>query len=189
MSNYYDQSSLNKSRKDKFTLVMSLPEALIPFNKKFQRNNADVDLNTIQFSIYGTVVPKNSIPAEDVRYAGGNIFVSSHSKPSYDPVSVNFTIDNEFKNYWVIHKWLDLMRNEKSGIYEHPETINDKGLGQYSTDFYIIGRDEFNKEVIQWVYKSAFPISLGQIDYNYRESEEIETNFEFVFRRMETILL
>ena len=155
MSNYYDQASLNKAKKDKFTLILSLPEALIPFNKKFTRNNSNIDLNTLQFSIYGTVVPKKSIPAEDVRYAGGNIFVSSHSKPSYEPISVNFTIDNQFNNYWVIYKWLDLLRNEKSGVYENPETAFDKGLGQYTSDFYIIGRDDFNKEVIQWVYKSC----------------------------------
>lgn len=189
MGTYYDQSSLNKSRSDKFTLFLNLPEALRNYNKQFQRNNSTVDLNTIQFSIYGIVVPKNNIPAEDVRYAGGNIYVSSHNKPSYEPVSVKFTIDNQFNNYWVIHKWLDLLRNEKSGIFEYPEKEYDRGVGQYTTDLSIVARDEFNKEVIQWIYKSAFPISLGEIDYDHRKPDEIETSFEFVFRKIETNLL
>jgi hypothetical protein len=189
MSNHFDQSILNKSRKDKFTLVISLPKSLIPYNKKQSRLNANVNLDTLQFSIYGTVVPKNSIPEEDARYAGGNVYVSSHNKPSYDPVTINFTIDNEFNNYWVIHKWLDLLRNEKSSIYEEEITPKDAGLGQYSTDFVVIAKDEYHNDVIQWTYKNAFPISLGEIVYSHRDGAEIETSFEFVFMRMETKLL
>jgi hypothetical protein len=187
--NYYDQSTLNKSKKDKFSLILELPPALKKINRKKTRENSSVDLDTLQFSIYGTVVPKNQIPAEDVRYASGNIYVSSHTKPSYESLEVNFTIDNEFNNYWVIHKWLDLLRSEKSGYYEYPEEFKNVGLGQYSTNFTVIGRDEFNKEIIKWIYKSAFPIGLGEIAYSHRDSDDIETSFEFVFREIETILL
>ncbi len=189
MANHFDQSLLNKSRKDKFTLTVVLPKALLPYNRKQNRVNSNVDLDTLQFSIYGTVVPKNIIPSEEIRYAGSTVYVSSHNKPSYDPVSINFTIDNLFNNYWVIHKWLDLMRNEKSGIYEEELTEKDHGLGQYSTDFIITGRDEYHNDVIQWIYKSAFPTTLGEINYNHRDAGEIESSFEFVFRRIETKLL
>lgn len=188
--NHYDQAFLNKSRKDKFTLTLALPKELIPHNKRFDRNSNNVNLDSIQFSIYGVVVPKNIIPQEDARYAGGNVYVSSHNKPSYDPVSVNFTIDNEFNNYWVIHKWLDLLRNEKTGIYDGELVYNkDMGLGKYSTDFVLTAKDEFHNDIIQWTYKTAFPISLGEIIYNHRDGSEIETSFEFVFRKIETNLL
>lgn len=188
--NHYDQSILNKSRKDKFVLTLVLPKELIPYNKRLDRNNTNLNLDTLQFSIYGVVVPKNNIPAEEVRYTGSTVFVSSHNKPSYDPVSVNFTIDNEFNNYWVIHKWLDLLRNEKTGIYDGTEIYNkDMGLGRYSSDIILTAKDEFHNDIIQWTYKSAFPITLGEITYNYRDGSEVETNFEFVFRRIETNLL
>jgi hypothetical protein len=188
--NHYDQAILNKSRKDKFILTLSLPRELIPHNKRVDRSNNNLSLDLLQFSIYGVVVPKNVIPQEDARYSGGNVYVSSHSKPSYEPVSVNFTIDNEFNNYWVIHKWLDLLRNEKTGIYDG-ELVYDKdmGLGKYSTDFILTAKDEFHNDIIQWTYKSAFPVGLGDIIYSYRDGAEIETSFEFVFRRVETNLL
>jgi hypothetical protein len=188
--NHYDQSILNKSRKDKFILTLNLPKELIPHNKKVDRSNNNLSLDMLQFSIYGVVVPKNIIPQEDARYSGGNVYVSSHSKPSYDPVSVNFTIDNEFNNYWVIHKWLDLLRNEKTGIYDGIEIYNkDMGLGRYSTDFIVTAKDEFHNDIIQWTYKTAFPVGLGDIIYSYRDGAEIETSFDFVFRRVETNLL
>jgi hypothetical protein len=188
--NHYDQSILNKSRKDKFSLTIVLPKELIPHNKRLDRSNSNLSLDTLQFSIYGVVVPKNNIPQEDVRYSGGNIYVSSHSKPSYEPVSINFTIDNEFNNYWVIHKWLDLLRNEKTGIYDG-SLVYDKnmGLANYTSDFIITAKDEFHNDIIKWTYKSAFPVGLGDISYSYRDSGEIETTLEFVFRRIETNLL
>ena len=189
MANYYDQSTLNKSKKDKFSLIINLPEPLKKINKQLSRNNENIDLNTLQFSIYGTVVPKNIIPAEDARYAGGNVYVSSHNKPSYDPITINFTIDNQFNNYWVIHKWLDLLRTQKNGYYENLEEAKNIGLEQYSSNFTVIGRNEFNDEVIKWIYKSAFPIGLGEISYSHRDSDEIESSLEFVFREIETILL
>jgi len=92
VGNHYDQTLLNKSRKDKFSLTVFLPEELRKINRKLQRANAHVDIDTLQFSVYGTVVPKNIIPAEEARYAGSTVYVSSHNKPTYEPVSVNFTI-------------------------------------------------------------------------------------------------
>jgi hypothetical protein len=189
MGNHFDQSLLNKQRKDKFVLTIDLPPALKSINSSQVRKNSNVNLDTLQMSIYGTIVPKNNIPQEEVRYAGSTVYVSSHNKPSYDPVSVNFTVDNEFKNYWVIHKWMELLRTERGGYYEYPEDVNNAGLGQYSSDFMVTAKDEYHNDVIQWVYKSAFPVGLGEINWNYRDGGELETTFEFAFRRIETILL
>jgi len=186
---YYDQTPLNKARSDKFSLRFNIPLALIDKNKRFQRNNSTFDLTTFQFSVFGTVVPKIQVPAIDAKYSGSNIYVSSHAKPSYEPVTVKFTIDNMFNNYWVIFSWLDLLRNQDTDIYSGKLTNSDKGLGQYSTDFEIVGKDEFNKDVIKWVYKTAFPTDLGEISYNYRTPNELETEMTFVFRTLETILL
>jgi hypothetical protein len=188
-TNHYDQSLLNKSKKDKFILTISLPPDLRDYNKKLERANKFFDLDSLQFSVYGSVVPENTVPAEGIRYAGSTVFVSSHNKPTYDPITVNFTIDNEFKNYWVIQKWLNLMRDEETGIFSGTTLPKDNGLGRYSSDFILTAKDEFHNDVIQWTFKSAFPISLGEINYNYRDGAEIETTFKFVFRRIETILL
>jgi hypothetical protein len=187
--NHFDQALLNKQRKDKFIMTLALPPALKNINSTQVRKNSTVNLDTLQMSVYGTIVPPNRIPQEEVRYAGGTVHVSSHNKPTYDPVSVNFTIDNEFKNYWVIHKWLELLRTERGGYYEYPEEEKNVGLGQYSSDFLLTAKDEYHNDVIQWIYKSAFPVSLGEINWNYRDGSELDTTFEFAFRRIETILL
>lgn len=189
MGNTYDQTLLNKVSNDKFILTLNLPEKIIPKNKKALRNNATFQFDKLQMSVYGTVVPSNSIPQKEVRYAGSNVHISSHNKPTYDPVTVNFTIDNEFNNYWVINSWLNWIRNEKTGVFSGDVERNDHGPKQYSANFILTALDEYNNEIIQWVYKQAFPIELGEINYNNRESDQIDTYFKFAFASVETILL
>jgi hypothetical protein len=48
---------------------------------------------------------------------------------------------------------------------------------------------EFDNEKIQFVYTKAFPTDLGGINFNYRESNEIESSFTFVYSQLHTYLL
>jgi len=188
-NNFFQQSLLNKSRSDKFILSLTIPTELKRINSKDEYSNKKINFDTLQFSIYGAVVPAEVIPQVEVRYGGANIYVSSHNKPSYEPITVNFAIDNEFKNYWVIHKWLQILRHEKDAIYSGELVDKDVGLGRYSSDFRLVALDEYEKPVIEWIYKNAFPISLGELTYNYRDSKELDTSFQFVFSRIETNLI
>ena len=188
MSNYYQQSLLNKSRVDKFILTINLPKALRNINSPIRSNNS-VNLDSLQFSLFNCTIPAETVPQVDVRYGGGNVYLSSHNKPSYEPMTINFTIDNEFKNYWVIHKWIQVTRNESSGLYSGEMTPKDAGLGQYTTDFVMTALDEFEQPIIEWVFKNGFPIALGELAYNHREAKELETNFQYVYDRIETNLV
>lgn len=189
----YQQSMLNKSRVDKFVLVINLPKPIREINKKGVRNNININLDTLQFSVYGTIVPKIQVPAIEARYMGSSVHLTSFSRPEYAPISINFTIDNYFNNYWVIFSWLNILRDQKEGtlgIVDSKDILNKNfGLDDYSTTFTVYGKDEFNKNVIQWDYTKAFPVSLGEINYNYRNATEIESTFEFAFHEIVTTLL
>lgn len=186
---YYNQALLNKSRSDRFILTLTLPLELRDINSRDTRSNHKVNFENLQFSVYGSVVPAEIIPQVSLSYSGGPMNISSHAKPVYDPVTVNFTIDNEFKNYWIIHKWLQVLRNDETTIYDGEYTMKDKGLGRYSTDFKLIGLNDFDKPMIEWTYKNAFPISLGELTYNHRDAKELDTSFQFVFSHMEVNLI
>lgn len=193
MTDPITQSQLNKSRLDKFLLVIDLPPILRGSNNNNPnvRANNLVSQNSLQFSIYGSVIPKISVPGLEAGYAGGTYKVSSNSRPPYDDVTVNFTIDNKFNNYWVIYKWLDVLGNAKNVIYNEsdilpPQSNNTKlptplQPQSYQTNFTIYAKDEFDQNVIKFTYTKAFPVALGNIDYNYRVADEIETSFTFAF--------
>jgi hypothetical protein len=182
------QTVLNKTRKDKFLLTFSLPNAL----KKIQSTTRDskyINQDTMQFSIFGTIVPKVEKPSVEIRYAGNTLFNSAHSINPFPPVDVKFTIDNRYNNYWVIYQWLNLLQDEKTGIYDQRNLSDPDNFQDYQTEFIITALDEYDNKVATFTYTKAFPVALGQLDYDYRNGEEMECNFSFVFSQMRINLI
>lgn len=200
-----NQSQLNKSRLDKFLMVINLPDSLKGINTTDLSTRADkkVNENSLQFSVYGAVIPSVTVPEITEQYAGQSFKISSHTRPAYNNVTVNFTIDNKFNNYWVLYKWLDLLNNDKGSVFDIddlsktpklPAVSKNKERSSnppdlYMADMTLYAKDEFDKNVVKFLYKNAFPVSLGQINYNYRTEGEIETTFEFAFSQLLVELL
>ena len=189
MDNHYQQSILNKSRVDKFKLVFQVPNALKKINQSSGRSNSSIIQDTMQFSIYGVVVPTITVPALEIRYSGSTLYNSTHSKNPYPPVTVNFTIDNEYNNYWVLYKWINLLHDEYEGVFDADNLINNDIFKDYQTDITVYGLDEFDNERIKFTYTKSFPTDLGGITFNYRESGEIESSFTFVYSQILADLL
>ena len=183
----YNQSPFNKTRKDKFLMVLNIPSPLKKIASKFDRNNVNILPDTLQFSVFGTVVPEITIPAVENRYAGQTQYVTSHSRVPYPPVTVNFTVDNRFNNYWVIYTWLNLLNDSRQGIFDADMLADPTGsvvngptrgtYNQYKTAVSVFGLDEYNKRVIEFKYTEAFPTNLGNISYSYRDADELESSF------------
>ena len=180
----YQQAALNKTLIDKFRLIFTLPPALVKINKKLGITNKEIDQDTIQFSIYGSVIPEVKVPATEIRYAGSTLFNSSHSKDSYPPNNVKFNIDNEFKNYWVIYTWLNLLHDEAKGVFNSRNLAETDTYLEYMSNMTIQGLDEYNTVKISWVFTKSFPVVLGGINYNYQEDGEIPCSFSFVYSQM-----
>lgn len=182
------QTVLNKSRKDKFLLTFTLPNAL----KKLQSNTRDnfhLDIDTMQFSIYGTIVPKIEKPAVEIRYSGNTLFNSAHSINPFPPVNINFTVDNRYNNYWVIYQWLNLLQDEKTGIFDQKNLISNDEFDKYQTEFIITALDEYNNKIANFTYTKAFPVSLGTLAFDYRSDGEMECSFDFVYSQLYINLL
>ena len=186
-TNSMQQAILNKSRADKFLLIFDIPPILKEFNKKFNQDNLSIISDSVQFSIFGTAVPEITVPAVETRYAGNTLYVSSHGKNPYPPVSVKFNIDNEYKNYWVIYQWLNLLHDQNEGRYNARElNEHDPDFQDYQTDLTIYGKDEFNNNRIKFTYTKAFPTTVDAIDYNYQTPNEIASGFSFVYSQLHT---
>lgn len=198
-TNKNKQSLLNKNRLDKFILVFQLPKALRKINKHSDRSSFNVNEDSFQISVYGAVVPELTVAAIQIPYAGSNLYNSSHAREPYPPVTVKFTIDNEYNNYWTIYKWLDLMHDEKTGLFDNDDlaerNLTDGTIpgpfkfSDYQTDMTLYGLDEYNNKRVEFTYKNAFPITVGSVEYNYRETDQIESSMTFVYSQIHTKLL
>lgn len=183
------QSVLNRPGKDKFILVLDLPYIL----KKQSAADPLIDIKPLQIGVYGTVVPTIQVPSVEARYAGQSYNVTSYSRPNYSPLNVNFVVDNKFKNYWLLWKWLTLLNDPKKSGYAGTKTgretmvdrANKGDLTEYQTNITVMGLNEYNEKVIEFIYYSAFITSLGGINYSYRDSEILETTAEFQFSQFD----
>lgn len=193
MSDKIQQSIYNKARKDKFLFVLTLPDAMkdISYTSPQSRRDENVLPRTLQFSVYGAVVPTVTVDSGEIRYSGQAVKFSAHSRPAYPNVTVNFTVDNRFNNYWVIWKWLDIMNDDSNAIFYADKDLSpsDSMFKQYQGTASLYTMDEYNKKTVQFDYFGVLPVSLGQIDYNYRTTDTIDTTFEFSFSKLTPILL
>jgi hypothetical protein len=200
MAETIKQSVLNKSRKDKFILSLSTPEALKGSYTKLDRRTHHKSIqkvipDSLQFSVFGCVVPQISVPSTNLPYAGQALKISTHARPEYGDISVSFNIDNQFNNYWYIWRWLDILNDSKYSEYDYQNQSEftdkqpDELLDDYQANFTIFGLNEFNKKTVEFTYTKAFPISLAEISYNYRDPNEIECEFSFSFSQMIVNLL
>jgi len=194
-----NQAPLNKNRQDKFILVLNLPEGIKNIVDNIVRNTNKIDANSLEISIAGAVTPTISVPEKTVPYGAQTIKVSTHARPAYESLNIKFKIDNEFKNYWAIYKWLDIINDVKTGNFNEDDIIKYKSPQQlmgssqqlpvYSSTLTVYGLDEYENRKIQWDYIGAFPTKLTEIQWNYAESAEITSSVTFEFTRLEAKLI
>lgn len=194
----YEQAPLNVQRADKFLLVLTPPKIFRDYDihKIFPE--------TIQYSVYGAVIPEISVPAITVGFANQSLKVSSYTRPPYADITVNFTVDNRFKNYYFIYKWLDLLNDDKYSIFAKSDiggmdqvvrSMDRSGYqgnsesDLYQTNFTLFSLDEYNNKVAEFTYTKAFPVQLGSLNANYREGSQYDTSFTFAFTQFHMKLL
>lgn len=189
MSDIYDviQSPLNKTLEDKFLFVMNLPECLKNAQSKYVKelSTAGIGKNAISWSLTNVEIPRNSIKAQSIPYGGGHHYVSSHTKTPYDPLKIEFKIDNKYANYFTIYEWMNLIYHEKEGRFNADNLAGNKiGSQTYATMISIVGTDEYDKPIIQWSFTHAFPTELPSIKLDYQNTGEIKCSCTFVFSQM-----
>lgn len=182
-------SPLNRASKDKFILILTVPQLL----RRFSKQDPNLDIDTLQISIHGSVVPQITVPAIQAPIMGQVTNYSSHSRPNYSPLQVNFLVDNNYFNYYILWKWLDLLNSADTSIYKgteerdrtKPYNLESGGLNnEYQTDFSVVGYNEYNEESIEFYYHRAFITSLGAINYSYRDADLLESTVEFQFSQL-----
>jgi hypothetical protein len=192
------QAPLNRSRNDKFIMVLDLPKALKSKYDPVVGLNYDID--PIQISIFGAPISPINVPAVDVSFGGQVYKTSSMTRQAYDPLNVKFLIDNGYKNYWTLWNWINLFNDAKSSsslITTNPEgtpsnhniTRMSHPMSDYTSTFTIYGLDEFNNKIISFEHVNAFPTSLSEISFSNQDPSEMSSTVTFVFNQLHVNLI
>jgi hypothetical protein len=190
-----NQSILNRSRNDKFKLVMDLPIALKRKQDLVMQSNYNAD--QVQFTTFGSPVPSIKVNEIKVPFGGQVYNASSISRPAYDSLSLKFLIDNGYQNYWILWKWLNLFNNSEDSsttltepiIMEIDDMRLTNPMSDFTTTFSLFGLDEFNNKIIEFKYTQAFITSLSPIEYSFQTANEIICTATFVFNQLNISLL
>ena len=198
-NNYLNQAILNKARVDKFLLIITMPLALRNIDVAYgNETSSKIISDKLQMSVWGNVVPSIIVPSVAVPFQGQVPKVSSFSRPAYEPVTVNFNIDSEFYNYYVIWKWLALLNDPTKSVFDANNNSNivDAGtntiinprkpsyIPQYASQISLQPLNEYNQVLGEFVFTQCFATSLNGINFNYQGSEEISSSFTFDFSQL-----
>lgn len=190
-----NQSVLNRSRNDKFLFVMDIPLAMKKMTDLVLQE--DYHPNTVQFTTFGSPVPKISIPSIAVPFGGQVYNASSISRPAYEPLSLKFLIDNGYKNYWILWQWLNLFNDndtsttkitEPQGYYKDTLYLKNP-MSDFTSKFSLFGLDEYNNKIIEFIYTDCFIKELTPIDYTFQGGSEIVCTATFSFNKLKVNLL
>lgn len=192
------QSVFNKQRSDKFRLILTLPKILQGINNSDFSITQQQLLNcdSLQFSLYGATVPEISVPSKDIVHSGQTFRITSQARMAYEPVTCRFAIDNRFRNYWVLWKWLEVLNDPRtSGMDDNlSQSLNwpakgqipfSKNLWNYQTTITLMPLDEYNKKMCEFTFYNAFITKLSRMDFSYQTDEEIQGDFTFAFGQMD----
>jgi len=185
------QSHLNKAKQDKFLLVFDIPPILKGITRKYERNNKTIIPDSVQFSVFGSLIPEITVKGVLAKFAGSGLYQSSFAKDAPPPVNIKFNVDSQYNNYWVIYSWLNLLHDQKTGVYNQSNIPVDGNFNDYQTDLTIYGLDEYLEKKVKFTYKKAFPTTLDSITYSQKgeSGEEIESGFTFLYSQMHVELL
>jgi len=181
------QSVLNKASKDKFLLVLDIPLVL---RGSAPNVPAIQNINPIQYTIFGTVVPDIRVPTIPIPFGGQTLNVTSYTRPNYDPFTVNFVVDNSFVNYSILWAWLNVLNTANGSIYGgNLATLPNSTIPEYASSFSVYALNEYDQQVAQWTYSNAIITGLGRIDYNYRDIAWVESTATFQFSKVDFNLI
>lgn len=179
------QSRLNKTLVDKWIFLFNIPEAMKKLNTINKITKGNIDSTSIQFSLSAVSIPENTVKAVGQRYAAGNLYVSSHSREPWEPLTIKFNIDNRFANYVTISEWLNLLNDEQEAYPDANNLIGEKiGVNDYWTNLGVVGLDEYNNVKIMFTFIQAFPTKVSRIDFDYTNDKQIEVTANFMFSQM-----
>jgi hypothetical protein len=179
MTQELTQSVLNTARNDKFIMVITKPlcmkDIIVPLQTLTDKDTANMD--SFQFSIMNIPLPEFEINTENLHYAGGNLQISSHSRPPMADMNVSAIVNNKYTNWWFVYKWMNMIHDHYFGVPDKDsQYITDSNITflpkDYIANITVYALDEYNKHVMRWDYINCFPCKIGE----YRNAAEFAYN-------------
>ena len=132
-----------------------------------------LDVRRASFLVTASQLPESTLGEIAVPFRGRTIFVSG-DRPAPETWTVTFMNDTDF----MIRNAMELWHNGINDFANNTGVINS---ADYQTDLIVEQLDRDDTVLKSYIFRSAYPLTIGAIDLSNEEATEIET-FEVTWR-------
>tara|TARA_B100000424_G_scaffold227819_1_gene188748 strand:+ start:263 stop:793 length:531 start_codon:yes stop_codon:yes gene_type:complete len=132
-----------------------------------------LDVRRASFLVTASNLPQSQLGEIAVPFRGRNIYVTG-DRPAPEPWTVTFFNDTDFMVRTAMERW-------HNGINNFADNTGVTNAADYQTDLFVEQLDRDDTILKTYIFRSAFPVSVGQIDLTNEETTTIET-FEVQWR-------
>ena len=132
-----------------------------------------LDVRRASFLVTASNLPQSQLGEIAVPFRGRNIYVTG-DRPTPEPWTVTFFNDTDFMVRTAMERW-------HNGINNFADNTGVTNAADYQTDLFVEQLDRDDTILKTYIFRSAFPVSVGQIDLTNEETTTIET-FEVQWR-------
>ena len=132
-----------------------------------------LDVRRASFLVTASNLPASVLGEVAVPFRGRNIYVAG-DRPAPEPWSTTFFNDTDFMVRNAMERW-------HNGINNFADNTGVTNAADFQTDLFVEQLDRDDTILKTYIFRNAFPTSVGQIDLTNEETTTIET-FEVSWR-------
>ena len=132
-----------------------------------------LDVRRASFLVKGSNLPASNLGEIAVPFRGRNIYVAG-DRPAPETWTTTFYNDTDFMIRNAMERW-------HNGINDFANNTGVVNSADFQTDLFVEQLDRDETILKTYIFRSAFPLTVGQIDLSTAEATEIET-FEVTWR-------
>ena len=132
-----------------------------------------LDVRRASFLVKGSNLPASNLGEIAVPFRGRNIYVAG-DRPAPETWTTTFFNDTDFMVRNAMERW-------HNGINDFANNTGVVNSADFQTDLFVEQLDRDETILKTYIFRSAFPLTVGQIELSTAEATEIET-FEVTWR-------
>ena len=132
-----------------------------------------LDVRRASFLVTASNLPASTLGEVAVPFRGRNIYVAG-DRPAPEAWSTTFFNDTDFMVRNAMERW-------HNGINNFADNTGVTNAADFQTDLFVEQLDRDDTILKTYIFRNAFPTSIGQIDLTNEETTTIET-FEVTWR-------
>ena len=132
-----------------------------------------LDVRRASFLVTASNLPASTLGEIAVPFRGRNIYVSG-DRPAPDAWSTTFFNDTDFMVRNAMERW-------QNGINDYANNTGVVNSADYQTDLFVEQLDRDDTILKTYIFRSAYPLTVAQIDLSTDEATAIE-EFEVTWR-------